>query len=340
MAYRIHLGGLTATLALCALALAPRSVEGGDPVRGITVSTPGYGREWGTDEMARCVAELDELGANWVTTHPYASVQNDGSVRFRLDRERPSASLTRPIAEAHRRKMRFMVKPHLAYWGSRFSWRGDIDFGDDDEAWHRFWNSYETWIVGVAAASKDADAFVVGTELDKTLRFTNRWRAIIEKIRAVTDAHLTYAANWTDYQNVDFWSELDCIGIQAYFPISDEPTDDGDIIRAGWATRMAELRRFSDKLDGKPIVFTELGYPRRYDAAVRPWEYRQDDPAAGVVQRRCLEIALQAIETEPRVVGAFLWKWFPRANGRDHNFKLQTPEMKALLQRLWRRTSD
>jgi homoserine trans-succinylase len=35
---------------------------------------------------------------------------------------------------------------------------------------------------------------------------------------------LTYAANWDDFDKVPFWNELDYIGIDAYFPLSDATT--------------------------------------------------------------------------------------------------------------------
>ena len=301
------------------------------------MSTPRYGQEWGSDQMVTCLGELRELGANWVATHPYASIRDDGTVGTRIDPEAPPDYLTRPIREARARGMKILIKPHLAYWGSRrFSWRGEIDFGNDTEQWDRFWSGYESWIVGQARIAKDADAFCIGTELDRTLRFRDRWQRIIVRIREVTKAHLTYAANWTDYRRVPFWRDLDCIGIQAYFPLAMGPTESPDALRAGWRARMKELRSFSASHDDMPIVFTELGYPRAANAAVEPWGYRESaDETARTTQLRCLDAALAAVDEEPVVVGAFLWKWFPRASRRDHNFKLQQPAVLDVIRGRW-----
>ena len=117
--------------------------------------------------------------------------------------------------------MSICIKPHIAYWGSSFSWRGEIEFSRED-AWDRFWRDYRAWITLLAEACREADGFVVGTELDRTLRFEDEWRALIADVRAHTGAPLTYAANWTDYQRVPFWDALDVIGIQAYFPLTDQ----------------------------------------------------------------------------------------------------------------------
>ena len=53
-----------------------------------------------------------------------------------------------------------MIKPHLAYWGSPFRWRGDIVF-ETDAQWRRFFSEYEGWVTRAAEVCADADAFVV-----------------------------------------------------------------------------------------------------------------------------------------------------------------------------------
>ena len=113
-----------------------------------------------------------------------------------------------------------MIKPHLAYWGSPFGWRGEIEF-DSDEEWQRFFGTYESWITHVAQLCRNADAFVVGTELDRTVQQERRWRQIIEAVREKIEAPLTYSASWNRYEEVPFWDALDVIGIQAYFPLVD-----------------------------------------------------------------------------------------------------------------------
>ncbi len=319
------------------VAAARAKQERGDPVRGITISTPGIGREWGDPKvMASTVAEIDALGANWLTVHPYASIRNDGTVRFRGSADGvPPAMVTEPIRQAHARGLKVLIKPHLAYWGSGFSWRGEITF-EKPEQWQRFWSGYRKWIVALAKASKDADGFAIGTELDKTLGHPEEWRRIIREVRAQTAASLTYAANWTDYQRVPFWGELDVIGVQAYFPLTAQPTQKRRDLDAGWLRQMREISVFAKSLD-RYVIFTELGYNRSFKAPVEPWEYRMDGEDASQVQEACLRSALAAVRAEPRVIGAFLWKWFPVTRRRDHNFKLQTPGMKRVIADSWLR---
>lgn len=319
-------------LVLC-VALAAQ--QGSKPtIQGITISTHGIGRDWGSDRIVPCIEDIKAVGANWVAVHPYARIHRSGRVTWdSWDPERPPAELVRPIREAHKLGLKIFIKPHLAYWGSPFKWRGDITF-DKDVEWQRFFASYREWIVAVAMACSAADGFCVGTELDKTIQKLAEWRAIIGAIRRATKSPLTYAANWTDYSRVGFWKELDIIGIQAYFPLTDKQGAGRAELEGGWSRTMTTLRRFADET-GKNIVFTELGYNTAFEAPIRPWDAKSDGAAASGIQELCTAVALRAVAAEPRVEGAFLWKWFPPPSPVGRDFPLATEGMKMTIRQAW-----
>jgi hypothetical protein len=54
------------------------------------------------------------------------------------------------------------------------------------------------------------------------------------------------------------------------------------------------------------------------------------------MQETCLRAALEAIEREPRVIGAFLWKWFPEPFPVGRNFQLATPTLQRMIADVWR----
>lgn len=305
-----------------------------EPIRGMTISCQTWGWEWGTDDMVEAMRQLKTLGVNWIAIHPYARIGGDGAVGSRQRGGDEFTHLTRPIREAHALGMKIMVKPHLAYWGSKFSWRGEIDF-ETDEQWQRFFTDYQRWIVQMAEICRDADAFVVGTELDKTIEHEAQWRRIIGLVRAKYAGPLTYAANWTDYQRVPFWDALDAIGVQAYFPLTEQAglPDKGDLELA-WVRVLNDLAAFSRRQD-RPVVFAELGYACSASAALRPWEGREGGQDADEIQRRCMAAALTAVESDETVVGAFLWKWFAGPHGRG-NFLMTTPAMQQVIAEHWR----
>lgn len=317
---------------------APAHLE----VRGMTISCQTWGREWGTEGFGAELDRLQGLGVNWVSIHPYASIGADGSVRFReIDPKDPPVWLARPIREAHERGMAIFIKPHLAYWGSPFSWRGAIQFEDKTKR-ARFFEEYSDWILQVAAATRGADAFAIGTELEGMIEADDTvaaFRALATRVREVTDAHLTYAANWTEYPRVRFWDQLDVIGVQAYFPLSEEEDPGEELLRRGWQTVLEDLRQLSEKT-GKPVVFTELGYDSTANAASRPWEggsRRGATESALALQERCTRVALQVLEEERDWLrGSFLWKWFV-GSARRADFKLDTARMRAVIAESWKR---
>jgi len=284
--------------------------------------------------MVETMAELQALGVEWITIHPYARIENDGTVGFKpVDPAAPPKHIARPIREAHALGLKMMIKPHLAYWGRKWDWRGAIDLQGEDLV--RFQRSYARWIEAMAVASKGADLFVVGTELDRLTGHEVWWRDIIKRVRSSYSGPLTFASNWDSYERIAFWDALDAVGIQAYFPLvpnAEAPVDD-DALRAGWKRVMTKLSAYS-KAAQRPIVFTELGYNVSSKAALEPWDYERGGPDAEGLQTRCMEAALDAIAAEPAVRGAFVWKWF---SGPTHaeDFLASTPAMRAVLSRAW-----
>lgn len=305
-----------------------------ETVRGVIISTHTDGSDWSSPAMRSTMEDIRELGADWVSIHPYGWIRANGAVRFHeFNPDHPPAYIVRPIEDAHALGLKILIKPHIGYWGSPFSHRGAIHFRSE-VAWDRFFGDYKRWITHLAEACRGADAFVVGTELDSTLEHEDRWRDVIAEVRKRTRMPLTYAANWSSYRNVAFWDALDVIGIQAYFPLTEHPDPDSMSIVSGWESVMTELRDFAHGQNRK-IAFTELGYNRSYAAPVEPWAYRVDGNDAERVQVRCLRIALQAVEREPTVVAVFLWKWFPNPYPVGRNFQLATPGMRRAIAEIW-----
>ncbi|MFT5081383.1 MAG: hypothetical protein ACI9D0_002032 [Bacteroidia bacterium] len=328
------------------------SVEDGTFIQGMTISCQSWGWEWGTDGFGEELDDLQALGVNWIAIHPYGSLRDDGSISYRaFDSTEPNATdaaptwLTRPIREAKARGMGIMIKPHIAYWGSPFSWRGEIAF-DDAEVDARFWESYRKWILDLAKVCADADAFIVGTELELQLHRDEQWRELIRDVRGVTDANLSYCSNWDSFERVPFWDALDAIGVQAYFPVEPSNLEPGAVpaardIRAAWEPWLGRLRATSERV-GKNVFFGELGYDSVESAAARPWEgISRSRPATekgDILQERCLNVAFEVMEANKDWLrGAFLWKWFV-GSSRHANFQLAREETRKIIKKSWGQT--
>lgn len=322
------------------------SSAGGPVVHGMTISTRTSGHEWGGPDFAAELDRLVELGVNWIAIHPYAGLGRDGRLHWRRwEGDVGPSYLASAIEAAHARGLEVLVKPHLAYWGTDFAWRGDIEF-EDPETLDAFWHDLEEWTVALAGAASAADGFSVGCELSRLDGDAARWRGLIAKVRAETPAQLTYAANWDRFGAIEFWEALDAVGVQAYFPLEVGKARDAEGAFAGlptvagleaaWAPHLAELERVAERT-GKPVVFLELGYDRHERADVEPWRNAWEEPTARAteLQRRLLVAAFGVLERERAWLrGAFLWKWFVHGNGHE-DFALDHDGARATIGAAW-----
>ena len=106
------------------------------------------------------------------------------------------------------------------------------------------------------------------------------WRNIIRNTRKHYKGTMTLAANFDNYNEVSFWDELDCIGINAYFPlrkIQTEKLNDTLLYQElynGWDSVFMDVADFKKKnsIDSLPIFFTEIGYTPKADCTTAPWQ--------------------------------------------------------------------
>ena len=305
-------------------------------IHGMTISCPMNGEIWGTSAMRIAIRENRRLGVNMIAIHPYARIRKNGEVRFR-----PAVKLEylgKAVQIAKAESMPIFWKPHLAYWGS-FKWRGAITFKTERE-WQRFFRSYEAWILDHAkfAESAKLPLFAIGTELGQTVH-RKEWQGIIKKIRQIYKGQLSYAANWDNFGKVPFWKGLDLIGIQAYFPVLSANTPVTAIsVSAHWKQLLSTLKTYSQS-QGRPIIFTELGYTRSTAAAEKPWDpaAKGDAKQGRQIQHLLLAGALKAIDDVEFIRGLFLWKWIPGFAPWERDFSMRDPEISTVIRATWTR---
>jgi hypothetical protein len=136
--------------------------------------------------------------------------------------------------------------------------------------------AHEAWASQTAFGLVD-DA--LGRLNERRRRLARLWRETIEAVRGVYGGSLTYAANFDQYPEVDFWPALDLIGINAYFPLRSltDPAEDPERLYAtleqGWTAILSDLDAFRrDRgIPDTPVLFTEIGYTRRSGTTLAPW---------------------------------------------------------------------
>ncbi len=309
-----------------------------EPIRGMTVSCPGWGQTWGDPAMLDALREMKQLGVNAVALHPYAGVHRDGAVTWQPAQE--IGFLLRAIAYTKSEAVQLYWVPHLAHWGS-FDWRGSIEF-NDEAAWQKFFSTYQAFIVNQASFAQrhGAQGFAVGLEYERTMHREADWRRVIAAVRKVYHGPIVYVANWDGLEQVRFWDAVDLIGVQGYFPLAPKGADPTEAeLYAAWEAPLARLRALSSRY-GKRILFSEIGYPRGPEAASKPWVPEVSaEPALLALRARLMRTALKRLEQEPQVVGMFWWKWIPGSTRWDRDFSMRDPEAQQALADFWKRSA-
>ncbi len=89
---------------------------------------------------------------------------------------------------------------------------------------------------------------------------------MIESVREKSGGELAYAANWDEVWQVQFWDRLDMIGVDAYFPLSQEgekPT--AESLATAWQPNVDGLAALSGQWR-LPVLVSEIGYPSQAGA--------------------------------------------------------------------------
>ena len=284
------------------------------------------------------VTHVTLVAFGWQETIHDPQVRIDTSAGWYSESHRGIRSLAR---QADTLGMDVILKPHIWIGGydAEDMNRSNIGFETETD-WARWEDSYRRFLMLYARLAQDieADVLVLGTELSSvsTAR-PSYWRALADTVRTVYDGDLTYAANWhEEYDALPFWDALDYVGVQAYFPLSDEPDPSLEVLRTRWREHRATLQQVHRRT-GKPVLFTEIGYRSAASAAEAPWRWPEEDRsarAAPALQARCYRAFLSTMAATPWFAGAILWKWHPdHSDDRPTAFTPQNKPAEAVLKR-------
>ncbi len=258
------------------------------------------------------------MNSSWIAVVPYAFCKiGEPVVHFDHQKQdhrwwgegRPGVQET--IMQAKSKGLKIMLKPQI--WVGK-EWIGNLNF-QKVEDWEKWEASYEDFIIPFAkmADSLSVEMVCIGTELKSSIKYRpGFWPKLISKIRHVYKGRLTYAANWDEYELVKFWNKLDYIGVDAYFPLSDDPHPDINKLMSAWEPVMMQLSKTSKKHQ-RPILFTEYGYLSVDGSGGKTWELeaslasRNYNPDA---QATCLNALLACCSKYEFWHGGFLWKWY------------------------------
>lgn len=255
------------------------------------------------------------LHANYAAIMPYGFIRDlsDPEIIFDTDRQwfgETKNGAKQYIMELHKNGIKVMLKPHIWIWHGQFT--GDMAMATEDD-WKKLEQSYTDYVMLYAHLAEEAevDILCIGTELEEFIKHRPQyWMQLIKKVRAVYKGKLTYAANWDEYPRTPFWRELDFIGIDAYFPLSDKEHPSMEEMHSGWQKWKEPMEAFSQTLQ-KPVLFTEFGYRSMDYSAHKPWLVDQNETEVNLdLQSEALRVTFEEFWQEDWFAGGFVWKWF------------------------------
>lgn len=257
---------------------------------------------------------VKNINANAVAVMPFAFMESLESpeLRFNLERQwwgERLEGVRKTVHMAKEKELAVMLKPHI--WIRRGEFTGHINLKTEED-WKKFEDNYREYILLFAALAEEegVEILSLGTELNSFVEARPEfWRSLIAEVRQIYKGELTYAENWDKIDNVGFWKELDYIGVDAYFPLSEERSPTLEELKSRWESHKKQLRRLSDEM-GKPVLFTEYGYRNIDYAAKTPWDSSRDlEDINNKNQELALEALYEEFWKENWFAGGFLWKW-------------------------------
>lgn len=282
----------------------------------------------------RHVDEVLKIHANHAAVMPFGFIREINSPDIIFDTERQWYGETRIGAKQyiemlHKNGVKVMLKPQIWIWRGEFT--GTLKM-QSEEDWRALENSYEKFMLAYAGLAQDTQVSIlcIGTELEQFVK--NRpefWEKLIVKIKQVYKGKLTYAANWDEYPRTTFWEDLDYIGVDAYFPLSEERTPSVAQLKKGWEKHKEKMKALSIE-KGKPILFTEYGYRSMDYTAKKPWLVDRNEEKVNLDgQVNAKKAIFEEFWKEDWFAGGYVWKWFihhdKAGGGKDNRF---TPQNK------------
>ncbi len=312
-------------LALCCAASClahlsnARAAEPLTPVRGITIgpleNALHPGRGYASEPYERALRLSRRWGATWVSITPFGRTLDlhptGVDLTFEAPFEQNRRDVLAAIRMAHAQGLRVLLVPHL--WVESGGWRAEIDPGSD-EAWQRWAEGYGRFLLAWAEVAREgeADMLSVGVELRSWVT-TARAPSFIDLVRQVRQIYpgpLTYSANWDDVDQTVILGDLDVIGINAFYPLTDKEDAGLPELLKGGRQVASRVRKLSAEWQ-RPVLFTEIGYTTRADPAIRPWEW-PDSMKNVKVDQRAQALAFEGLVAplldEPSFLGFFVWR--------------------------------
>lgn len=286
------------------------------------------------------VSPVVNINANFCAIMPFGFIKDIAHPEIIHNTDRQWFGETRAgakqyINQLRKKNIKIMVKPQIWVWRGEFT--GYIKM-ENEANWKLLEDSYSKFILEYAALAEETQAEIlcIGTELEQfVVNRPNYWKLLINKIKEVYNGELTYAANWDEFKRTPFWNDLDYIGVDAYFPVSDSKTPTVAEGIEGWKPHIKIIKGLSEK-HAIPILFTEFGYRSVDYTGKEPWKSDRSMNSVNLeAQANTTKALFESFWKEDWFAGGFIWKWFhnyTKSGGEENNqFTPQNKPVEAII---------
>jgi hypothetical protein len=289
---------------------------------------PTWNGDFASESFKASLRNLKAAGANYVALIIPQYQANTGSSDIFAGNDTPTdASLISAINYAHSIGLHVMLKPHLN--PSSGEWRANINAGNRN-AWFGSYGAMLNHLADIGSQT-GAEGMCIGTELISMASFTSngdntqRWISLINGVRSRFNGFLTYSANWggsdfaEEVPHIGFWSNLDFVGISAYYPLAQGQWNPSvDALTGSWNFWNTSKVSAIHNQTGKPVLFTEIGYRSADNAHNEPW-----NPFGGGYnaneQVNDYEALFRFWNNQPWMNGIYMWNWNSDSSGGPGN---------------------
>src|SRR5262245_16750095 len=166
--------------------------------------------------------EIHDIGAGSVSLF-VTNYQEDIRTNYIYINQRAAevTQLTELVRYAHSRGLSVFLFPtlHIQHLGVK-EWRGVLKPNDPQIWWDNYFRLIQFYIH--FAEQNKVEMLSIGSELCSLEGEYEQWSRIIQYARANYSGLITYSANWDHYHEISFMKDLDYMGINAYFRLTEK----------------------------------------------------------------------------------------------------------------------
>ncbi len=264
-------------------------------------------QEW----VKQSLDELQQLGVNAILLKVTEIQEDWQSVRIQPDPHLTISvrQLESAIQVARERGFRVGLMPVVLLRSPRSAtdWRGMIE-PRNVSLWFRSYRGFLAKYRRIAR-QKEVDFFSVGSEMVSLEKYGEEWTRLIRESREDFAGKLFYSFNWDHLSKSPAWSELDWLGVNAYYELASEnETPSLERAKERWKSFQRPLQEWAQLLQ-KPLLFTEVGYPSRKQGLHDPWNHVRSGIPAPKVQAMGYRAFLETWNSALNLKGVFFYEW-------------------------------